>query len=192
MKKTRSFTRRNFQETHSADGLRIQCCVCWEWKDIATNFAPWKRGAKTYHNTVCRPCGRARRNAKRHGVPEAERPQRYLDVALRGWADMKTSMRGGYVRVVLEKFGLAPVHEHRLVMMRMLGRPLLSTESVHHKNGIRDDNRPENLELWSGSQPKGQRVEDKTAWALDWLRQYSRHGCATAPLTPSQREELAA
>lgn len=65
--------------------------------------------------------------------------------------------------------------EHRLVMAQYLGRPLLPTESVHHMNGSRLDNRIENLELWDCSQPSGQRLSDKIAHALVLLRQYAPH-----------------
>jgi hypothetical protein len=57
-------------------------------------------------------------------------------------------------------------------MSRMLGRPLRKGESVHHRNGVQNDNRPENLELWSRAQPAGQRVEDKVAWAKEILGLY--------------------
>lgn len=64
--------------------------------------------------------------------------------------------------------------EHREIMERKLGRPLLPEETVHHKNGVRDDNRETNLELWSSSQPPGQRVEDKLAWAYEMIALYGR------------------
>ena len=64
--------------------------------------------------------------------------------------------------------------QHRLVMEQVVGRALLPSERVHHKNGDRTDNRPENLELWVGAErskkdPHGVRLEDKVLDLIDRL-----------------------
>lgn len=64
------------------------------------------------------------------------------------------------------------VFEHVLVMEEMLGRYLLPGENVHHRNGVRDDNRPENLELWTSPQPAGIRASDAVAWAREILARH--------------------
>lgn len=93
-----------------------------------------------------------------------------------GWKGGRRYLRHGYV--VLHN----PAHpnamsdgyvlEHVSVMSAFLGRPMRDGESIHHKNGIRDDNRIDNLELWTQGQPYGQRAEDVLAWCKAYIAQY--------------------
>jgi len=85
--------------------------------------------------------------------------------------------KNGYVLLYMPDHPNASVNgqyaEHRVVMEQTLGRLLAKGENVHHKNGVKNDNRPENLELWSTVQPRGQRVEDKVKYAIELLQQYA-------------------
>jgi hypothetical protein len=87
----------------------------------------------------------------------------------RGWKGGRSKHSAGYIKVLAKDHPRADssgyVMEHIAVMERQLGRHLEPHERVHHKNSKRDDNRPENLELWlmkpgSMKDPAGQRVHD--------------------------------
>ena len=74
------------------------------------------------------------------------------------------------------------VFEHVLVLEGTLGRYLLPGETVHHRNGVRDDNRPENLELWIRPQPTGIRAADALEWARHIVATYGLpHGHGKGP-----------
>lgn len=89
----------------------------------------------------------------------------------------KWKNRDGYIMVYYPGYRFSTkasdnIFEHVVVMCDYLGRALLPDENVHHRNGDRTDNRIENLELWSSSQPPGQSVEDKLNWAREVIARY--------------------
>jgi len=93
------------------------------------------------------------------------------------WKGGRTRHKAGYVMIWAPGHPRAGkgryVFEHILVMEQLLGRPILPEESVHHRNGVKDDNRPENLELWTRPQPAGIRASEAVAWAREILARYA-------------------
>lgn len=134
---------RSFNDT---EGRRYKCSSCRTMTNTCSCGNKMQR-----NSSKCRSC------TSQKGFENAN------------WRGGKIYHKKGYVMV---RFGSRYIFQHIIVMEEFLERKLLPHENVHHKNGVRDDNRLENLELWSSYQPAGQRVEDKLSWAYEIIALY--------------------
>jgi hypothetical protein len=91
------------------------------------------------------------------------------------WKGGTVNWPGGYLAIRVDDGdgGRKYVLQHRRIMESHLGRELLPTETVHHKNGDKADNRIENLELRAGRHGKHQTAEDLVQFAVEILERYA-------------------
>jgi len=145
------------KESTSKDGYRSSCRTCDKISRSANKTACRIDGCNKISSTkgLCSAHYKRQRLGKDMTTPVAV-------VAPKGGGYTDTE---GYRRIGKQKV-------HRMVMEQILGRKLLPHENVHHKNGDRQDNAPDNLELWVNHQPKGARVEDQVKHALKILQTY--------------------
>ena len=88
------------------------------------------------------------------------------------WKGGKRIDNSGYIKIWNSKIQKY-IFKHKLIMEQFLKRPIKKGETIHHINGIKTDNRLDNLELWSHNHPYGQRVKDKIKWCIEFLKEYS-------------------
>jgi len=163
----------------------------------------------TVRNKRCRECSRVFRPSSRHlrcpacrawdlcGCGQRKQAESATCGSCRSevgqangnWKGGRTRHKAGYVMVRIPghpRTGTSPyVFEHILVAEALLRRYLIEGESVHHINGVRDDNRPANLELWTRPQPSGIRVSDAIEWARSIYDRYVGVGAPPRVLTVS-------
>lgn len=151
--------------------MRVTCCLCGKPSKAKCDGS---KGGLRYKGPLCAAhYGKLLRN----GDPElivTKGPPKGRPLYRVGGERYKKG--DGYIIVYMPSHTNANkngyIAEHTLVMSDNLKRPLFKNESVHHINGVKDDNRLENLELWVTPPRKGVRFQEAILDCIEFLEQY--------------------
>lgn len=155
----------------SIENLELNCSVC------GIKFVQVRANNTEYCSFGCKRLGVSRKFA---GNPVFG-PRKHIKgsghITSQGYKTVSANHPRAKQRGI--KSGKGQILEHILIMEKKIGRYLRDDESVHHKNGVRSDNREENLELWSKTthgqhQRFGQRLHEKIYSFIEFLESY---GC---------------
>jgi endogenous inhibitor of DNA gyrase (YacG/DUF329 family) len=160
-------------------GLQRQCLRCGK----TFNYPPWREDSAKFCSHECQTSYKTEASLVGKTCPtcgiefkDVRSGNTYCSRKCANVATSKANSKGGYIsrgyRHIRRNGKTVP--EHRDIMEKDLGRALHPHEHIHHKNGERADNRPENLELWvtTNRQPKGQRLEDVVVYMTSFLSLY--------------------
>ena len=108
----------------------IKCNICNKEKEYTYSII--KKGGGLFCSTECRAVW----------IGESRKMNKHPN-----WKGGKRKDKRGYILIKQKSGNKGYIREHRLVMGKHLGRKLDKWEAIHHKNGIKDDNRLSNLEI---------------------------------------------
>lgn len=126
-----------------AAGVRA-CRQCGEIKPL-TDFSPHPRSPGGVKST-CRCCERIRQRVRRYGDPDYVTPEHERRERQRRSILNRVTAKGNTYRKFYGR------HAHRVAAEQKLGRPLRRGEVVHHLDGNKHNNAPENLEILTQSE----------------------------------------
>lgn len=126
--------------------IKINCSICKQERTIRYDHYN-ERFLKKGLIINCKGCHKVKRDNYHHSYGYVIR--NYKSFPLEKWDIFKKMCKSN-----------GQIKEHRAIVAIFLNRPLNDNEIIHHKNGIRNDNRLDNLELCILRQPPGQRLND--------------------------------